>query len=148
MVAEERPSICLVDDAQWLDRVSAQVLGVVARRLMAESVGLVFAVRASEDDEPASEGLPELNLRGLNDRDARSLLDSVTPGWIDEGIRSRSLAEARGNPLALLELPRGSSVADLAGASLNRARSHRRATSNRASSAGCSRFHRRLGDCC
>lgn len=115
VVAEERPSICLVDDAQWLDRVSAQVLGVVARRLMAESVGLVFAVRASEDDEPASEGLPELNLRGLNDRDARSLLDSVTPGWIDEGIRSRSLAEARGSPLALLELPRGSSVADPAG---------------------------------
>ncbi|MEU9288189.1 AAA family ATPase [Streptomyces sp. NPDC048275] len=115
VVAEERPLICLVDDAQWLDRASAQVLGFVARRLMAESVGFVFAVRASEDDEPAFEGLPELSVRGLNEHDARSLLDSVTLGWIDERIRSRILAEARGNPLALSELPRGSTVADLAG---------------------------------
>ncbi len=114
-VAEERPLICLVDDAQWLDRASAQVLGFVARRLMAESVGFVFAVRESEDEERAFDGLPELSVRGLKERYARSLLDSVTSGWIDERIRSRILAEARGNPLALLELPRGSTVADLAG---------------------------------
>ncbi|WP_171107973.1 helix-turn-helix transcriptional regulator [Streptomyces sp. Z423-1] len=115
VVAEERPLICLVDDAQWLDRASAQVLGFVARRLVAESVGFVFAVRASEDEEPVFEGLPELSVRGLNEPDARSLLDSVAPGRIDERIRSRILGEARGNPLALLELPRGWTVVDLAG---------------------------------
>ncbi|MGP4051809.1 ATP-binding protein [Streptomyces sp. 2A115] len=115
VVAEERPLICLVDDAQWLDRASAQVLGFVARRLVAESVGFVFSVRASEDEEPTFEGLPELSVRGLNEPDARSLLDSVAPGRIDERIRSRILGEARGNPLALLELPRGSTVVDLAG---------------------------------
>ncbi|WP_435862919.1 helix-turn-helix transcriptional regulator [Streptomyces phaeochromogenes] len=115
VIAEERPLICMVDDAQWLDRESAQVLGFVARRLMAESIGFVFAVRESADEERAFEGLPELSVRGLNEHDARSLLGSVIPGGIDERIRSRILAEARGNPLALLELPRGSTVADLAG---------------------------------
>ncbi len=115
VVAEERPLICLVDDAQWLDQASAQVLGFVARRLGAESVGFVFAVREPEDEEHTFEGLPELRVRGLNEHDARSLLGSVAPGWIDERIRSRILAEARGNPLALVELPHGSTAADLAG---------------------------------
>lgn len=113
-VAEARPLICLVDDAQWLDRASAQVIGFVARRLVAESVGIVLAVR-EPDDERAFEGLAGLPVKGLNEQDARSLLNSVIPGRIDERIRTRILAEARGNPLALLELPRGSTVADLAG---------------------------------
>jgi DNA-binding CsgD family transcriptional regulator len=113
-VAQTEPLICLVDDAQWLDLVSAQILGFVARRLMAEQVGLVFAVREPEG-ERALEGLPELALRGLNESDARALLDSVIPGKFDEPIRSRILTEARGNPLALLELPRATSAAELAG---------------------------------
>ncbi len=113
-VAAERPLICLVDDAQWLDHASAQILGFVARRLMAESVGLVIAVR-EPDDEHALQGLPELIVEGLTERDARALLDSVLPGRLDERILGRILAEARGNPLALLELARGLTAADLAG---------------------------------
>ncbi|MFH9044270.1 AAA family ATPase [Streptomyces sp. NPDC017966] len=113
-VARERPLICLVDDAQWFDRASLQVLGFVARRLAAESVGLIFAVR-----EPGTErlldGLPELRLDGLRDDDALALLRSVIPGALDVHVRSRILAEARGNPLALMELPRGITMADMAG---------------------------------
>jgi DNA-binding CsgD family transcriptional regulator len=111
-VAEERPLICVVDDAQWLDRASAQTLGFVARRLLAESVLVLFAVR-----EPGAElsGLPELEVRGLRDADARELLGSVIRGPLDERVRERIVAEARGNPLALLELPRGLSSAQLAG---------------------------------
>ena len=103
-----------MDDAQWLDRVSSQTLAFVARRLFAERIFLVFAIR-----DPAGEhdlrGLPELEVTGLNQVDARTLLDSVTPGRLDERIRDRIVAEARGNPLALLELPRGLSATDLAG---------------------------------
>jgi DNA-binding CsgD family transcriptional regulator len=113
-VARERPLLCLVDDAQWLDQASAQILGFVARRLVAEAVGLVFAVR-EPDEEHALEGLPDLAVEGLADHDARILLDSVVPGRVDERIRSRILAETRGNPLALLELPRGLTATDLAG---------------------------------
>ena len=103
--AEEAPLLCLVDDAQWLDRSSAQVLAFVARRLQAESVALVFAVREPlESDELA--GLPELRLRGLSGTHARELLASVIGAPLDERVRARILAEARGNPLALLELPR------------------------------------------
>ena len=111
-VAEERPLVCVVDDAQWLDRVSAQTLGFVARRLLAESVLVLFAGR-----EPGEElrGLPELEVRGLRDGDARELLGSVIRGPLDERVRERIVAEARGNPLALLELPRGLSSAQLAG---------------------------------
>jgi hypothetical protein len=113
-VAEERPLLCLVDDAQWLDGASGQVLGFVARRVLAESVALVFAVR-----EPVSthelEGLPELPLAGLDDEDARALLARAIPGRLDAPIRDRIVAETRGNPLALLELPRGMSAAELAG---------------------------------
>ena len=111
-VAEERPLVCVVDDAQWLDRASAQTLGFVARRLLAESVLVLFAGR-----EPGEElrGLPELEVRGLRDGDARELLGSVIRGPLDERVRDRIVAEARGNPLALLELPRGLSSAQLAG---------------------------------
>ena len=112
--AEELPLLCLIDDAQWLDRSSAQVLGFVARRLHAESVVLLFAERESgELDELAR--LPHLRLQGLSDADARELLASVITGPLDEHVRERILAEARGNPLALLELPRESSPAQLAG---------------------------------
>ncbi len=115
--AEEQPVVCVVDDAQWLDRVSAQTLAFVARRLLAERVALVFGIRASalgpRDDHLL--GLPELTVRGLHDGDARALLDVVVPGRLDERVRDRIVAETRGNPLALLELPRGLTVAELAG---------------------------------
>src|SRR3954447_25812165 len=94
--AEERPLMCLVDDAQWLDSVSAQTLAFVARRLLAERVGLVFARRES-DDHPFG-GLPELDLGGLDPADAKALLDAAIPGPVDERVRDRILAEAGGNP--------------------------------------------------
>src|SRR5262249_4476012 len=112
--AEERPLVCLIEDAQWLDRASAQGLAVVARRLLAAGIAMVFAVR-----EPASvnelAGLPELRVDGLDAHDARALLSSVVPGRLDAGVRERILAETRGNPLALRELPRGLTPAELAG---------------------------------
>ena len=111
-VAEERPLVCVVDDAQWLDRVSAQTLGFVARRLLAESVLVLFAARESGEE---LRGLPELEVRGLHDEDARELLDSVIRGPLDERVRERIVAETRGNPLALLELSSGLSSAQLAG---------------------------------
>jgi DNA-binding CsgD family transcriptional regulator len=111
--AEERPLVCVVDDAQWLDSASAQALAFVARRLGAESVGLVFAVR--EPGEPHLEGLPELVIGGLDDGDARALLEAVVAGPLDERVRDRIVAETHGNPLALLELPRGRTPAQLAG---------------------------------
>ena len=112
--AEAQPVICLVDDAQWLDRSSAQVLSFVARRLEAESVLLLFARRDQlEHDELA--GMPELRLQGLSDADARELLASCNIGPLDERVRDRIIAETRGNPLALLELPRGLSADSLGG---------------------------------
>src|SRR2546421_13333 len=112
--AEARPLICVVDDAQWLDRCSAQVLSFVARRVQAESVMALFAER--DQDQPTElAGLPELVLQRLSDADARELLASSTPGRFDERVRQRIIDEARGNPLALLELPRGVSSASLAG---------------------------------
>ena len=103
-VAEQQPLLCVIDDAQWLDRASAQALAFVARRLLAEPVALVFATR-----EPGEEyrGLPELPVGGLRDSDAQELLSSVIRGPLDERVRDRIVAETRGNPLALLELPRG-----------------------------------------
>ena len=100
--AGERPLLCVVDDAQWLDRTSAQVLGFVGRRLLAEPVALLIATR-----EPDAElaGLPELVVAGLADADARQLLCSVVRAPLDEQVRERLVAETRGNPLALLELP-------------------------------------------
>jgi DNA-binding CsgD family transcriptional regulator len=113
-IGEDRPLICLVDDAQWLDQASAQTLAFVARRLLAESVGLVVALRDSGDEDDWT-GLPELVVSGLDESASRALLDSALPGRLDEPVRDRILAEARGNPLALLELPRGLGVAELAG---------------------------------
>src|SRR3954454_4782218 len=113
-VAEERPLICAVDEAQWQDRASAQALSFVARRLLAESVGLVFAVREPTEGQDFA-GLPELVIGGLGERDANALLRSVFPGRVDERVSDRIITEARGNPLALLELPRGLTSADLAG---------------------------------
>ena len=111
-VAEERPLVCVVDDEQWLDRASAQVIGFVARRLVAESVGMVFAVRT-----PSSElaGLTELRVEGLHEADARTLLDAALTGPLDARVRDQILAETQGNPLALLELPRGLTTQQLAG---------------------------------
>jgi hypothetical protein len=113
-VAEDRPLICVVDDAQWLDLVSAQTLSFVARRLLAERVALVFAVREPSDGFELA-GLPDLVVRGLAHGDARALLDSVVVGPVDDRVRDRIVAETRGNPLALLELPRGLTPAELAG---------------------------------
>jgi DNA-binding CsgD family transcriptional regulator len=113
-VAEQQPLVCIVDDAQWLDQASARTLAFVARRLMAESVALVFAVREPAD-APTFAGLPELTVEGLNDDDARGLLGPAIAGRVDERVIERIVAETRGNPLALLELPRGLSAAELAG---------------------------------
>ncbi|MEV8376130.1 AAA family ATPase [Kribbella sp. NPDC056861] len=107
-----RPVLCVVDDAQWLDRMSAQVLAFVSRRLEAESVVMLFAVRDGERHELT--GLTELTVDGLDDDDARALLDSVLPGPTDPRVRERILAETRGNPLALLELPQAWTTAELA----------------------------------
>jgi DNA-binding CsgD family transcriptional regulator len=113
-VAEERPLLCLVDDAQWLDAASGLILGFVARRLLAESVAIVVAVR-----EPSArhdfDGLPDLLLRGLTNEDARTLLMRAVPGPLDDRVGDRIVAETRGNPLALLDLPRSVSAAGLAG---------------------------------
>ena len=111
-VAEERPLLCVVDDAQWLDQASGQVLAFVARRLLAEPVGLVFAAR-----EPGEQfrGVADLEVPGLPDPEARALLRSAVGPGFDQRVRDRILAEANGNPLALLELPRGLGPAGLAG---------------------------------
>src|SRR3954453_455051 len=110
--AEEQPLVCVVDDAQWLDLASAQALVFVARRLLAESVALVFVTRAPGDE---LEGLPKLAVEGLASGDARALLSSALGVPLDARVRERIVAETRGNPLALLELPRGLTPAELAG---------------------------------
>jgi len=111
--AVEQPLVCVVDDAQWLDHASALTLAVSARRLSAESVALVFAVRTS-DDQMELPGLPELVIGGLDESAARSLLRSVFPATLDERVRDRIVAETGGNPLAILELPRGLTPKELA----------------------------------
>jgi DNA-binding CsgD family transcriptional regulator len=110
--AAERPLLCIVDDAQWVDRASAQTLAFVARRVSAESVGILFASR-----DPGAElmSLPTLKLRGLDHNAARDLLLSAVGGPLDERVRERIIAETRGNPLALVELPRGKTALELAG---------------------------------
>ena len=110
--ADDEPLLCVIDDAQWLDQVSVQTLGFVARRLMAEPVAMVFAVRDRPD---VLAGLPELTISGLSDSDARDLLESVMVGGIDPRVRDRIVAETRGIPLALLEVPRNVSATELAG---------------------------------
>ena len=112
--AEEQPLVCIVDDAHWLDRVSAQTLSFVARRLLAERVGLVFGLRES-GGQHVLEGLPELVIEGLAADEARLLLDAAIPGPLDERVKARILGEAGGNPLALIELPRGLTPAEVAG---------------------------------
>jgi DNA-binding CsgD family transcriptional regulator len=111
-VAADHPLVCVIDDAQWLDRASAQVLAFAARRLLAESVLVIFATR-----EPGADlhGLPELAVEGLPDADARELLASALRWPLDERVAEQIVAETRGNPLALLELPRGLSPGQLAG---------------------------------
>ena len=111
-MAVDRPLVCVVDDAQWLDRASAQALAFVARRLLAESVVLLLATREPGDE---LEGLPRLVVEGLRNGDARALLGSVVRGPLDDRVRERIVAETHGNPLALLELPRGLTPAELAG---------------------------------
>lgn len=113
-VARKRPLVCIVDDAQWLDVASGQVFGFVARRLVAESVLMIIAIREPSDD-PYLVGLPELMLTGLTDDDARALLAVAIPGRVDAQVRDRIVAETRGNPLALLELTKGMTAAELAG---------------------------------
>lgn len=112
--ADDRPLICIVDDVQWIDRASAQILAFVARRLLAESIALVFALREPGDEQEFA-GFPQMVLAGLGNADARALLDSAIPGRLDERVRDRIVAETRGNPLALLELPRGLTVSEMAG---------------------------------
>jgi DNA-binding CsgD family transcriptional regulator len=112
--AEQIPVLCLVDDVQWLDRSSAQALAFVARRLKAEAVVLLFAVREPLELD-AFVRLPQLRLDGLSDANARELLSSVVGAPLDSRVRARILAEARGNPLALLELPRALSPSLIAG---------------------------------
>ena len=113
-VAEQQPLACLVDDGQWLDQASAQVLGFVARRLLAERIAVVCAARTGADDDVLA-GLPELSMRGLGDSDARALLLASVPGPLDAAVCDQIIKESHGNPLALLELPRTWNVAGLAG---------------------------------
>jgi DNA-binding CsgD family transcriptional regulator/tetratricopeptide (TPR) repeat protein len=113
-VASERPLVCLVDDAQWLDDASRQVLGFVGRRLVAEAVLLLLAVREAGDEQlfPA---LTSLTVEGLTEEDARALLTATIAVQLDEQVRDRIVAETHGNPLRLLELPREMSPGELAG---------------------------------
>jgi AAA ATPase domain len=110
--ADDQPLLCVVDDAQWLDNASLQTLAFVARRLLAEKIALVLATRELGN---ALAGLPDLRVEPLRRRDARALLESVLPAPMDERVLERIVAETRGNPLALLELPRGLSPTQLAG---------------------------------
>jgi predicted ATPase len=112
--AEKQPLLCLIDDAHWLDRASAQVLGFVARRLFAESVALVFAVR-EPSESPELAGLPTLDVPGLSAPDARALFDWAVPSRVDERVKDRIVTESRGNPLALQEISRAGALARLAG---------------------------------
>lgn len=111
-VAVEQPLVCLVDDAQWLDPASAQIVAFVARRLGAESIGIVISARTTSSDLA---GLPELRIGGLADKDARALLAAVLTVHADERVLDLLVSETRGNPLALLELTRGLTAAELAG---------------------------------
>jgi DNA-binding CsgD family transcriptional regulator len=110
--SQERPLLCLVDDSQWLDRASARAFAFVARRLLAEKIAFLFAAREPSD---AFAGLPELHVEPLGHRDARTLLESVLPARLDEHVLDRIVMETHGNPLALLELPRGLTPIQLAG---------------------------------
>jgi DNA-binding CsgD family transcriptional regulator/tetratricopeptide (TPR) repeat protein len=112
--SSERPTICVIDDAQWVDAASLQALSFVARRILADPIVMIFAACKRREDQIIS-GLPELQLRGLSDHDARTLLAATLPGRLNEQVRENIIAEAGGNPLALLELHRVLSPAELAG---------------------------------
>ena len=112
--AEQQPLACIIDDGQWLDQASAQILGFVARRLLAERIAVVCAARPGTDGGVLA-GLPEVPLYGLSDGDARALLLASIPGPIDAAVCDQIVAESHGNPLALLELPRTWDVAGFAG---------------------------------
>ncbi|MDX6219048.1 MAG: hypothetical protein QOJ48_729 [Frankiales bacterium] len=111
-ISERQPLLCVIDDSQWLDQTSAQTLAFVSRRLLAEPIGMVFAAR---DPGLALRDVPELKVNGVRNGDARALLDSALRVKLDERVRDQIIAEVRGNPLALLELPRGLTAAQLAG---------------------------------
>jgi len=110
--AEERPLLCVIDDGQWLDQATARTLAFVARRLLAEPIGIVFAAR---DPGEHLQHLSELEVHGVRNGDARALLDEAVRFKLDERVRDQIVAETRGNPLALLELPRGLTATQLAG---------------------------------
>jgi DNA-binding CsgD family transcriptional regulator/tetratricopeptide (TPR) repeat protein len=110
--ATDRPLLCVVDDEQWLDRTSAQVIAFVARRLGTESIGLVYGTRALSDELA---GLPQLKVEGLGKTDARALLASALTVKVDQQVQDQIIAEAEGNPLALVELPRELAAEQLAG---------------------------------
>jgi hypothetical protein len=114
LIADEQPLVCIVDDAQWLDHASAQILGFVARRLLAERIALVCATRTGSGDDVLV-GLPELSINGLGDSDARALLLDNVHGPLDPAVCDQIVMDSHGNPLALLELPRTWNAAELAG---------------------------------
>ena len=116
-VAEQQPLVCIVDDAHWLDHASAQILGFVARRLLAEPIAVVCAARTGIGDDVLA-GLPALPVAPLGDSDARALLLANVPGPLDARVCDQIVAESHGNPLALLELPRTWNAADLAAGSV------------------------------
>ena len=111
-VAEDRPLVCLIDDLQWLDRATAQALAFVGRRLAAEEVALIVASRVPLTDMAT---LPQMQVKGLREADAWALLDSALTVPLDARVRDQFVVETGGNPLALLELPRGLGVHELAG---------------------------------
>ncbi len=111
--ADDRPLVCVIDDAHWLDSVSAQAIAFVARRILADRIAMVLAVR-EPFDEATFAGLPHMAVGGLSPADAGTLLDSVIGAPLDPRVRDRILAETRGNPLALIELPRAWTIAELA----------------------------------
>jgi predicted ATPase len=111
-VAERAPLLCVIDDVHWLDRASLHALAFAGRRLLADRICLLFGTREPRED---LSGLSEIAIRGLDRRDAGALLATVVRGPVDERVRERIITETHGNPLALLEWPRGLTPAELAG---------------------------------
>src|SRR6476619_2497891 len=145
--AEDQPLACVVDDAQWLDRASVQCLAFAARRLLAEPIALIFAVREPVDDQELA-GLAGLTVTGLGLADARTLLASAIGGRVDAQVRDRIVAETGGNPLALLQLPLGLGPGELAGGFWLPTRGRWRTASKTASTGSSGRFRARPGGWC